>query len=84
MDALDLLSAPARRLGGLTATERASDGSRESETENDDEVEQAYRLLQTDVVLVGMIAIGILGYASSVLVDRLGMRMMAWNRDETN
>ena len=45
---------------------------------------QAYRLLQTDVVLVGMIAIGILGYASSVLVDRLGMRMMAWNRDETN
>ena len=45
---------------------------------------QAYRLLQTDVVLVGMIAIGILGYASSALVDRLGMRMMAWNRRETN
>lgn len=45
---------------------------------------QAYRLLQTDVVLVGMIAIGLLGYASSAFVTRLGNRAMPWNRAETN
>ena len=45
---------------------------------------QAYRLLATDDVLVGMIAIGILGYASSALVNRLGNRATAWNRRETN
>jgi NitT/TauT family transport system permease protein len=45
---------------------------------------QAYRLLATDDVLVGMIAIGILGYASSALVTRLGNRAMAWNRREIN
>jgi NitT/TauT family transport system permease protein len=45
---------------------------------------QAYRLLATDDVLVGMVAIGILGYASSALVTRLGNRAMAWNRSETN
>lgn len=39
---------------------------------------QAYRLLQTDVVVVGMIAIGLLGYASSTLVDRVGDRAMPW------
>ncbi|EMA51879.1 ABC transporter permease [Halococcus thailandensis] len=45
---------------------------------------QAYRLLATDDVLVGMIAIGILGYASSALVTRLGGRAMAWNSDESS
>jgi NitT/TauT family transport system permease protein len=39
---------------------------------------QAYRLLETDVVLVGMVAIGILGYASSALVNRIGNRAMPW------
>lgn len=38
----------------------------------------SYRLLQTDVVLVGMVAIGILGYVSSVVVNRLGNRAMPW------
>ena len=45
---------------------------------------QAYRLLQTDIVLVGMITIGLLGYASSALVSRLGNRAMPWNERTTN
>lgn len=45
---------------------------------------QAYRLLATNDVLVGMVAIGILGYASSALVNRLANRAMAWNQGETN
>ena len=56
MDALDLLSAPARRLGGLTVTEGASNGSSESENENEDEVAQAYRLLQLVKLLLVIIA----------------------------
>jgi NitT/TauT family transport system permease protein len=44
---------------------------------------QAYRLLETDVVLVGMVAIGILGYASSALVNRIGNRAMPWIGTET-
>ncbi len=39
---------------------------------------QAYRLLQTDVVAVGMIAIGILGYASAAVVYRIGNRLTRW------
>lgn len=39
---------------------------------------QAYRLLQTDVVAVGMIAIGVLGYASAALVYRIGNRLTEW------
>ncbi|MCH7660079.1 MAG: ABC transporter permease [Euryarchaeota archaeon] len=39
---------------------------------------QAYRLLQTDVVAVGMIAIGILGYVSAALVHRTGHRLNRW------
>ena len=56
MDALDALSARARRLGGLAATESAGNGSSESETENDDEVAQAYRLLQLVKLLLVIIA----------------------------
>lgn len=44
---------------------------------------QAYRLLETDVVLVGMVAIGILGYASSALVNRIGNRAMPWSDIDT-
>lgn len=39
---------------------------------------QAYRLLEIDVVLVGMVTIGILGYASSALVNHIGNRVMPW------
>lgn len=39
---------------------------------------QAYRLLQTEVVAVGMIAIGALGYASAALVHRTGHRLTRW------
>lgn len=39
---------------------------------------QAYRLLQTDVVAVGMIAIGVLGYVSAALVHRTGHRLNRW------
>lgn len=45
---------------------------------------QAYRLLATNVVVVGMIAIGVLGYASSALINRIGRRAMPWNERETN
>lgn len=45
---------------------------------------QAYRLLQTDVVIVGMIAIGVLGYASSALVNRLARRAMPWSQVDGN
>jgi NitT/TauT family transport system permease protein len=40
---------------------------------------QAYRLLETEVVLVGMVAIGILGYATSAFVNRIGNRAMPWS-----
>jgi NitT/TauT family transport system permease protein len=40
---------------------------------------QAYRLLETEVVLVGMVAVGILGYATSALVNRIGNRAMPWS-----
>lgn len=39
---------------------------------------QAYRLLDTPTVAVGMIAIGILGYASATLVHRTGHRLTRW------
>lgn len=39
---------------------------------------QAYRLLQTELVAVGMISIGALGYASSALVQRAGDRATPW------
>ena len=39
---------------------------------------QAYRLLQTDVVAVGMIAIGFLGYVSAAAVHRTGHRLTRW------
>ena len=44
---------------------------------------QAYRLLETDVVLVGMVVIGILGYVSSALVNRIGNRAMPWSDIDT-
>lgn len=44
---------------------------------------QAYRLLQTDVVLVGMVVIGVLGYASSALVNRYAARRMPWSERES-
>lgn len=43
---------------------------------------QAYRLLQTEVVAVGMIAIGILGYASATVVYRIGNRLTEWQTIE--
>jgi len=43
---------------------------------------QAYRLLQTDIVAVGMISIGALGYASSALVQRIGDRAMPWTESQ--
>jgi NitT/TauT family transport system permease protein len=39
---------------------------------------QAYRLLNNEVVAVGIIAIGALGYGSSAVVQRLGDRAMPW------
>lgn len=39
---------------------------------------QAYRLLQTELVAVGMISIGVLGYTSSALVQQAGDRAMPW------
>lgn len=43
---------------------------------------QAYRLLQTEVVATGMIAIGILGYTSAALVHRAGNRLTRWQTVE--
>ena len=39
---------------------------------------QAYRLLQTEVVAVGMIAIGVLGYVSAAAVHRTGHYLTRW------
>ncbi|TYL36877.1 ABC transporter permease [Natronococcus pandeyae] len=39
---------------------------------------QAYRLLQTDVVAVGMIAIGFLGYVSAAAVHQTGNYLTRW------
>ncbi|WP_336342616.1 ABC transporter permease [Halalkalicoccus ordinarius] len=39
---------------------------------------QAYRLLDTPTVAVGMIAIGVLGYVSASLVHRIGHRLTRW------
>jgi NitT/TauT family transport system permease protein len=43
---------------------------------------QAYRLLNTEVIAVGIIAIGALGYGSSALVQRAGDRAMPWTETE--
>ncbi|RKD93336.1 ABC transporter permease [Halopiger aswanensis] len=43
---------------------------------------QAYRLLQTDVVAVGMIAIGALGYVSAAAVYRIGDYLTRWQEVE--
>ncbi|MDG5757823.1 ABC transporter permease [Natronococcus sp. A-GB1] len=43
---------------------------------------QAYRLLQTEVIAVGMIAIGFLGYVSAAAVHRTGHYLTRWQ--ETN
>ncbi|MDQ2050780.1 ABC transporter permease [Natronolimnohabitans sp. A-GB9] len=43
---------------------------------------QAYRLLQTEVVAVGMIAIGVLGYASAAAVHRTGHYLTRWEETE--
>ncbi|PSP87493.1 ABC transporter permease [Halobacteriales archaeon QS_4_69_34] len=45
---------------------------------------QAYRLLQTDTVAVGMITIGALGYVSSAIVLWAANRTMPWNEIEVN
>lgn len=45
---------------------------------------QAYRLLQTTNIAVGMISIGALGYASSALVKYLANWIMPWSTVETN
>ncbi|SFR46858.1 NitT/TauT family transport system permease protein [Halogeometricum rufum] len=45
---------------------------------------QAYRLLATDVILVGMITIGALGYASSWLVVQAANHLTPWGNIETN
>jgi NitT/TauT family transport system permease protein len=45
---------------------------------------QAYRLLATDVIVVGMITIGALGYASSALVVWTANRLTPWGNIETN
>lgn len=45
---------------------------------------QAYRLLQTTNIAVGMISIGALGYASSALVKYLANWITPWSTVETN
>jgi NitT/TauT family transport system permease protein len=45
---------------------------------------QAYRLLQTDVIAVGMVSIGLLGYASSALVARIADYATPWSDIETS
>lgn len=44
---------------------------------------QAYRLLQTDVIAVGMVVIGMLGYASSAIVQRIADYATPWGDIET-
>lgn len=44
---------------------------------------QAYRLLATDVIAVGMVVIGTLGYASSAFVARLADYATPWSDIET-
>ena len=44
---------------------------------------QAYRLLQTDIIAVGMVVIGALGYASSAVVQRIADRATPWSDIET-
>jgi len=44
---------------------------------------QAYRLLQTDIIAVGMVVIGALGYASSAIVQRIADRAMPWSDIDT-
>jgi NitT/TauT family transport system permease protein len=45
---------------------------------------QAYRLLQTTNIAVGMVVIGALGYASSASVTYLANRLTPWGTVETN
>ena len=45
---------------------------------------QAYRLLQTDVIAVGMVVIGVLGYASSAIVQRVADYATPWSDIETS
>jgi NitT/TauT family transport system permease protein len=40
---------------------------------------QAYRLLQTDIIAVGMVVIGALGYASSAIVQRIADSATPWS-----
>ena len=43
---------------------------------------QGSRLLQNQIVVIGMLAVGALGYASSLLVERLGHWLMPWSTTE--
>lgn len=42
---------------------------------------QAYRLMQTETVIVGIIVLGTYGAVSSYAVSRLGARLTAWDQD---
>jgi NitT/TauT family transport system permease protein len=44
----------------------------------------AYRVLETQMVAVGMVSIGVLGYASSAFAKGLGRRLTPWGTVETN
>jgi NitT/TauT family transport system permease protein len=38
----------------------------------------AYNMAQIPTIIMGMLTLGLLGYASSALVRRLGGALMAW------
>lgn len=44
----------------------------------------AYRVLETEMVAVGMVTIGALGYASSATAKLIGRRLTPWGTIETN
>jgi NitT/TauT family transport system permease protein len=44
---------------------------------------QGSRLLQNQVVVIGMLAVGALGYASSALVEALGNWLTPWSMEQT-
>jgi NitT/TauT family transport system permease protein len=44
---------------------------------------QGSRLLQNQVVVIGMLAVGALGYASSALVEALGRWLTPWSREQS-
>jgi NitT/TauT family transport system permease protein len=44
---------------------------------------QGSRLLQNQVVVIGMLSVGALGYASSALVEALGRWLTPWSREQS-